>query len=157
MPCEAPVITATFRSLLMLVSFILPGHGYAGGWSQCGHFHSNAAAGEDDFQLSVGAMSDRQLCPRRGQQPAPAYARRKLHPSRPPVSARKRIRRARLRSSLGDAVQRRAFGNSSPDLLAVMSTTASRSDSKGQNVVVVNEAALHRISSSVEPIISTRP
>src|ERR1700726_4210958 len=28
-------------------------------WSEGGHFHSNAAAGEDDFQLSVGAMSDR--------------------------------------------------------------------------------------------------
>ena len=26
MPCEAPVMTATFFSLLMLVSFILPGH-----------------------------------------------------------------------------------------------------------------------------------
>jgi hypothetical protein len=25
MPCEAPVMTATFLSLLMLVSFILPG------------------------------------------------------------------------------------------------------------------------------------
>src|SRR5882672_659599 len=30
MPCEAPVMTATFLSLLMLVSFMLPGHGCAG-------------------------------------------------------------------------------------------------------------------------------
>jgi hypothetical protein len=29
MPCEAPVMTATFLSLLMLVSFVLPGHGYS--------------------------------------------------------------------------------------------------------------------------------
>jgi hypothetical protein len=32
MPCEAPVMTATFLSLLMLVSFILPGHGYFGAY-----------------------------------------------------------------------------------------------------------------------------
>jgi hypothetical protein len=30
MPCEAPVMTATFLSLLMRVSFILRGHGYSG-------------------------------------------------------------------------------------------------------------------------------
>jgi hypothetical protein len=30
MPCEAPVMTATFLSLLMLVSCILPGLGYSG-------------------------------------------------------------------------------------------------------------------------------
>jgi hypothetical protein len=30
MPCEAPVMTATFLSLLMLVSFILARHGYSG-------------------------------------------------------------------------------------------------------------------------------
>src|SRR6476646_4098660 len=75
MPCEAPVMTATFLSLLMLVSFILPGHGYSSAGGVGGHFRSNAAAGEDDFQLSDGAMSDRRLRPRRGQPPAPAHAR----------------------------------------------------------------------------------
>src|ERR1700756_191387 len=75
MPCEAPVITATFLSLLMLVSFSFPGHGYSGADTVGGHFHSNAAAGEDDFQLSVGAMSNRRLRLRRGQRPAPAQAR----------------------------------------------------------------------------------
>ncbi len=30
MPCEAPVMTATFLSLLTFVSLILPGHEYAG-------------------------------------------------------------------------------------------------------------------------------
>jgi hypothetical protein len=32
MPREAPVMTATFLSLLMLVSFILPDHGYSGAY-----------------------------------------------------------------------------------------------------------------------------
>jgi hypothetical protein len=50
MPCEAPVITATFLSLLTLVSFIVPGHGiFRCLCSQGGHFHSNATAGEDGF------------------------------------------------------------------------------------------------------------
>src|SRR5712671_7691880 len=60
MPCEAPVITATFLSLVMLVSFILPGHGYAGA---CGSgdrlFHLTAVVSQNGFQLSTLAMSDR--------------------------------------------------------------------------------------------------
>src|SRR5216683_3042065 len=60
MPREAPVMTATFLSLLMLISFILPGHGYSG---VCGDgdrlFHLTAVVRQNGFQLSTLAMSDR--------------------------------------------------------------------------------------------------
>src|ERR1700730_17758989 len=69
MPCEAPVMTATFLSLLMLVSFILPGHGYSGAYGvkldiskdEDRLFHLTAVVSQNGFQLSTLAMSDRRF------------------------------------------------------------------------------------------------
>jgi len=63
MPCEAPVMTATFLSLFILVSFIVAGHRYFIGAPDFANedrlFHVTAVGSQNDYQLSILAMSDR--------------------------------------------------------------------------------------------------
>src|SRR6185437_10624327 len=67
MPCEAPVMTATFLSLFILVSFIVAGHRYFIGAPDFANedrlFHVTAVGSQNDYQLSILAMSDRLFAP----------------------------------------------------------------------------------------------